>query len=415
MRECLDFSTVRLDRKNPMPLYLQLADGIRKLIGSVTLDSHTRLPSERRLSGLLEVDPTTVRRAYAELLRNGEILRSAPCSTCRVSKRTGRNTVSPFQNIGIIIPQNFSLFLDYHAKAMLYIKGIIDSTAENKISTIMLQLPAPTATKNEVREFNEELVNRLVGIVHLGGRGFTHDPPLESLMKEERIPQVMVSAYPNFKNIGTVHSAPETGACALSEQLKKLHHTDVGVVSHQTSLTFRGPDRYFVYEHCDRAERILKVLNQYGFNCDSKFHCFGCQAYPDILKMLKEKKANGHLPTVYWCINDDYALKVIRALNELGIQVPEDISVVGFDGAFESKEDEEFLTTISLPFYGIGRTAVSLLMDYHKNGINDSNRTVSLQTMLMMKKTLSRAKCGMFMNPAPLENKVRKTNIRGGK
>lgn len=65
--------------------------------------------------------------------------------------------------------------------------------------------------------------------------------------------------------------------------------------------------------------------------------------------------------------------------------------MVGFDGASVSREEDD-LTTISLPFYAIGRRAVQSLLDYYENGISDSNRLAYLQTFLVSKRTLSYAK-----------------------
>ena len=107
-------------------------------------------------------------------------------------------------------------------------------------------------------------------------------------------------------------------------------------------------------------------------------------------KKPKKKKTAGNLPTVFWCHNDEVARWCIEALNQLGLSVPQDISVVGFDGTSASKEDDN-LTTIALPFYAIGHRAVLQLLEYYEHGINDTNRTVYLQTFLISKGTLSYA------------------------
>ena len=98
----------------------------------------------------------------------------------------------------------------------------------------------------------------------------------------------------------------------------------------------------------------------------------------------------GNLPTVYWCVNDETAHWTIDALTELGLKVPGDISVIGYDGV--SITSEENLTTISLPVYGIGCKALNLLLDYYENGKTEQNSHVEIATSLVVKKTLSRVK-----------------------
>lgn len=105
---------------------------------------------------------------------------------------------------------------------------------------------------------------------------------------------------------------------------------------------------------------------------------------------MKEKKNEGNLPTVYWCVNDEIAHWVIDALTELGLKVPEDISVVGYDGA--SITSEENLTTISIPFYSIGYRALKMLLDYYENGKTEPNSHVEIATSLVIKKTLAYVK-----------------------
>ena len=129
---------------------------------------------------------------------------------------------------------------------------------------------------------------------------------------------------------------------------------------------------------------------EYGLDCDEKYCSYGCTSYHTVFNALKKKKTAGNLPTVFWCHNDEVARWCIKALNQLGLSVPQDISVVGFDGTAAAKEDDN-LTTIALPFYAIGHRAVLQLLEYYEHGINDTNRTVYLQTFLISKGTLSYA------------------------
>ena len=81
---------------------------------------------------------------------------------------------------------------------------------------------------------------------------------------------------------------------------------------------------------------------------------------------------------------------MMRALRELGIRVPEDISLIGSD-ALPGLSDNDELTTISLPFYFIGYKALNTLLDYHENGKTEHNSVVKVPASLVIKKTLARA------------------------
>lgn len=68
-------------------------------------------------------------------------------------------------------------------------------------------------------------------------------------------------------------------------------------------------------------------------------------------------------PTAIFCANDEMAFGVIHELRARGLDVPGDVSVVGFDDIYLSKAIYPPLTTVSQPRAEIGRTAMSVLLD----------------------------------------------------
>ncbi len=79
----------------------------------------------------------------------------------------------------------------------------------------------------------------------------------------------------------------------------------------------------------------------------------------DILKSMYARKS---MPTAFVCANDATALHVLRTLAELGIRVPEDVSVTGFDNTEEAARLSPPLSTVDVPKTGMGRRAVELLL-----------------------------------------------------
>jgi LacI family transcriptional regulator len=69
----------------------------------------------------------------------------------------------------------------------------------------------------------------------------------------------------------------------------------------------------------------------------------------------------GHRPTAVLAANDQVAIAAIRALHEMGLRVPEDVSVVGFDDTPLASYIVPSLTTVAVPTYELGRTAVSMM------------------------------------------------------
>ena len=195
MAKQLNVSEIKLNMSQPRMLTVQLADELRRLIARDSLDG-TVLPSARQLANTLKLNRLTVGRAYAELEKQGIIKRRSP-KVFEISKDFSRNNMEPYPNIGIILPFRFSdLIGSFGGIPLQYIKGIIDAATEQKISVIMLELPDFSASAEEISQFNATLMKRLIGIVHLGGRDRFPDRPLEAVMKNEHLPQVMIAAYP---------------------------------------------------------------------------------------------------------------------------------------------------------------------------------------------------------------------------
>lgn len=68
------------------------------------------------------------------------------------------------------------------------------------------------------------------------------------------------------------------------------------------------------------------------------------------------------LPTGVVCWNDEFALALCMAARRLGIRVPEDLSVVGFDDMLASSSDPP-LTSVSHMYSAIGELAVEMLLE----------------------------------------------------
>lgn len=117
-----------------------------------------------------------------------------------------------------------------------------------------------------------------------------------------------------------------------------------------------------------RAVGLMTALHHAGLNLN-KEHCVELStnmndAYLDMLKHLEKKP---DLPTAFFADNDMIALGAMKALQEKGYRIPEDISLVGFDDLPFSEISSPALTTLRVPKQEMGRLAVrgvlSLLQD----------------------------------------------------
>lgn len=68
-------------------------------------------------------------------------------------------------------------------------------------------------------------------------------------------------------------------------------------------------------------------------------------------------------PDAIFCASDSMAAGALDALHELGVRVPKDVSVVGFDNRYFSSHQRPPLTTVALPLYEMGLLAGELLLN----------------------------------------------------
>ncbi|WP_227011768.1 LacI family DNA-binding transcriptional regulator [Paenibacillus lutimineralis] len=83
----------------------------------------------------------------------------------------------------------------------------------------------------------------------------------------------------------------------------------------------------------------------------------------ELTAILQTKQKENTLPTALVCANDSIALRVVSILQDIGVSVPEQISVTGFDNIDDAARSEVSMTTVNVPKEAIGRRAVKKLME----------------------------------------------------
>lgn len=110
--------------------------------------------------------------------------------------------------------------------------------------------------------------------------------------------------------------------------------------------------------------------------------------YRTGLELFRDQAADTR-PTAVTCYNDLVALGLCRALNELGLRVPEDVSVIGYDdlrilGYLPSSSR---LTSVRVPKFEVGRTAAEILHERIENPSAGAPRKVYLHAELKIRET----------------------------
>ena len=92
-------------------------------------------------------------------------------------------------------------------------------------------------------------------------------------------------------------------------------------------------------------------------------------------------------PSAIFCANDLMAVGCLEALRTLGLNVPSDVSVIGYDDQEIARHTHPPLTTLLLPNYEMGRLAVELLLD-EANGMPHRKRRIKVEAQLVERGTV---------------------------
>lgn len=208
---------------------------------------------------------------------------------------------------------------------------------------------------NEVEQALQVCLDRQpLGILFLG----SNLEYFKTLFHKVEIPCVLVTNSAqkiNASNLSSVSVNDEDAARTAISYLLELGHQNIGILggdlemSHVARVRFRGCEQAFL-EHNMNFDKNA----QYGvarFTVGSGY----CS-----MKMLLEK--NPHLTAVF-AMADVIAIGAIRAITDKGLRVPEDISVIGFDGIEMGQYTVPKLTTIKQSDEAIATRSVEVLVN----------------------------------------------------
>ncbi len=135
-----------------------------------------------------------------------------------------------------------------------------------------------------------------------------------------------------------------------------------------------SPDQLSSTVGIDRLEGYRKALLERGLPVEDCLIAEG--DFTENGGYYGTQKILPHNPDAIFAASDVTARGVMRAVREAGLNVPEDIAIIGFDDLPNIAFTESQLTTVRQPIGPFGVRAVETLMDLIENGINPPRRII---------------------------------------
>ncbi len=162
------------------------------------------------------------------------------------------------------------------------------------------------------------------------------------------------------RNFDEVICDSKKGIKKIVEYVIELGHTEIGFIGDGIIYD----ESVMINEY--RYETYCKTLNENNVRLQEKYNIkttsYVEDAYNAVSNHLK-KYTLKDLPSVYVCNNDMVAIGAIKAFRDAGINVPEDISITGFDNVDLSKYILPPLTTLNIDKDSLGVLATQTLVD----------------------------------------------------
>jgi LacI family transcriptional regulator len=208
-------------------------------------------------------------------------------------------------------------------------------------------------------------------------------------LRETQLPLVLVDNYLPKTSVDAVVSDNFEGARQAVEYLLQMGHTRIAFIGGPTVMAARPVNQVFTIER--RAAGYRTALLDAGIAVDYNLYEAGNLSVDGgylACKRLLDKKASF---TALFCANDATAIGAVKALREAGLEVPEDVSVAGFDNIDMAEHYHPALTTININKEGMGAAAVKTLLARAADP-EAASATIMLEVELIKRESVSAVK-----------------------
>lgn len=141
------------------------------------------------------------------------------------------------------------------------------------------------------------------------------------------------------------------------------------------------------FTRANRLRGVTEVAHANGLELNSRWSVESGISSTTGYDMASTLLADGPPPSAVICHSDAIAFGVMRALQDAGHTIGEEVRVIGFDDVADAKNWSPSLTSIAVATRPIGRDAARLLVDQLQNGVGDAPRSVVFQPQLRLRES----------------------------
>lgn len=169
----------------------------------------------------------------------------------------------------------------------------------------------------------------------------------------ERVPAVLINADHDASHFDTINIDNFGGAAAMARHLLRLGHRDIAIIT--------GPARN--RDSLERVRGFASVLKEAGVTARPEWLVEGAFTEASGFRAASELLNQSPRPSVIFAANDSMAVGALSAARALGLRVPEDVAVAGFDDVPIAAYVSPPLTTVKVAITKLGSCAAERLVE----------------------------------------------------
>lgn len=195
------------------------------------------------------------------------------------------------------------------------------------------------------------------------------------------VPVVFVNRYVDAAEVDTVVSDNRRGGRLVAEAMVELGHRRIALIA--------GPENTTTSR--DREHGFREQLRASGVELDETLRRVGQFSHHSGYQWCLDLLASEPPPTAVFAANDVMAFGALDAARRVGVRVPEELSIVGFDDIDMAGWEGFALTTVRQPLAEMGRAAANLLLQRIEAGDGGPPRRRVFPVGLVRRDTLAAA------------------------
>lgn len=208
--------------------------------------------------------------------------------------------------------------------------------------------------------------------------GHSRNPEIYRFLDAQNVPVLVTWAFDATSDRPSIGFDNKAAMREMAAKVIEMGHERLALISAETASNDRALERH---------HGVLAAMQDKGLPIEDLNYIETVYGIEEGAIAFEELMNADRRPTAVFCGNDVLAVGALRRARELGIDVPQDVSIIGFDDIELAQVVHPPLTTVHVPHREMGRLAALALVNFLQHGT--PMEIVELQARAVYRDTLA--------------------------